>query len=37
VNEKTKVFLVSCSVLKEELEKLVEQGSLKAELVFVSE
>jgi hypothetical protein len=36
VNEKTKVFLVSCSVLKEELEQLVKQGSLDAELVFVS-
>jgi hypothetical protein len=36
VNEKVKVCFVSCSVLKEELEKLVEQGSLKAELVFVN-
>ncbi|MCX6644033.1 MAG: DUF1638 domain-containing protein [Candidatus Bathyarchaeota archaeon] len=36
MNEKTNVCLVSRSVLKEELEKLVEQGSLKAELVFVS-
>jgi hypothetical protein len=31
-----KVCLVSCSVLKDELEKLVELGSLKADLVFVS-
>ena len=36
VNEKTKVCLVSCSVLREELEALVKQGSLDAELVFVS-
>jgi len=36
VNEKTKVCLVSCSVLKEELELLVKQGSLDTELVFVS-
>lgn len=31
-----KPCLVSCSVLKEELEKLVEQGDLDADLVFVS-
>jgi hypothetical protein len=36
VNEKSKFCLVSCSVLKEELEQLVKQGSLDAELVFVS-
>jgi hypothetical protein len=36
VNEKTKLCLVSCSVLKEELQQLVKQGSLDAELVFVS-
>jgi hypothetical protein len=36
VNEKTKFCLVSCSVLREELEQLVKQGSLDAELVFVS-
>ena len=36
MNEKTKFCLVSCSVLKEELEQLVKQGSLDAELVFVS-
>jgi hypothetical protein len=36
VNEKTKVCLVSCSVLREELEQLVKRGSLNADLVFVS-
>jgi len=36
VNEKPKVCLVSCSVLREELEQLVKQGNLDAELVFVS-
>jgi len=36
VNEKAKVCLVSCSVLKEELEQLVKRGSLDADLVFVS-
>jgi uncharacterized protein DUF1638 len=36
VNEKAKVCLVSCSVLKEELEQLIKQGSLDAKLVFVS-
>ena len=36
MNEKTKLCLVSCSVLREELEQLVKQGSLDAELVFVS-
>ena len=36
MNEKTKFCLVSCSVLREELEQLVKQGSLDAELVFVS-
>ena len=36
MNEKTKICLVSCSVLKEELEQLVKQGSLNADLVFVS-
>ena len=34
VNES--ICLVSCSVLKEELEQLVKQGSLDAKLVFVS-
>jgi hypothetical protein len=37
VKEKTKFCLVSGSVLKEELKQLVKQGSLDAELVFVSE
>ena len=36
MNEKPKVCLVSCSVLREELEQLVKQGRLDAELVFVS-
>jgi Protein of unknown function (DUF1638) len=36
VNEKSKVCLVSCSVLKDELEMLVKQGSLDVNLVFVS-
>ena len=33
---KPQVCLVSCSVLKQELQQLVKQGSLDAELVFVS-
>ena len=36
MKEKTKVCLVSCSVLREELEKLVELGSLDVDLIFVS-
>jgi len=36
VNERPKVCLVSCSVLKEEIQQLVTQGNLDAELVFVS-
>jgi hypothetical protein len=36
VSEKAKPCLVSCSVLKEELEKLVKQGDLDVDLVFVS-
>ncbi len=36
MDEKPKVCLVSCSVLREELEQLVKQGSIDAELVFVS-
>ena len=36
MNEKPKVCLVSCSVLKEEIQQLVKQGDLDAELVFVS-
>jgi len=31
-----KVCLVSCSVLKDELQRLIKEGSLDAELVFVS-
>ena len=33
---KPKICIVSCSVLREELQHLVKQGSLEAELVFVS-
>ena len=36
MSEKAKVCLVSCSVLKEEIQQLVKQGSIDAELVFVS-
>ena len=36
MNDKPKVCLVSCSVLREELEQLVKQGRLDVELVFVS-
>jgi hypothetical protein len=36
VDKKAKVCLVSCSVLREELERLVKLGILDAELVFVS-
>ena len=36
MSEKPKICLVSCGVLREELEQLVRQGSLNAELVFVS-
>jgi hypothetical protein len=36
VNKKTKPCLVSCSVLRKEIEKLVQRGDLDAELVFVS-
>jgi hypothetical protein len=36
VDKKAKVCLVSCSVLREELEQLVKQGNLDADLVFVS-
>ncbi len=35
MKEKSKGCLVSCSVLREELEQLVKQGDLEAELVFV--
>jgi hypothetical protein len=36
VAEKPKVCLVSCSVLKEEIQQLIKQGSLDAEVVYVS-
>ncbi len=36
MTEKSQVCLVSCSVLREELELLKKQGKLNAELVFVS-
>jgi len=36
MKEKPKICLVSCSVLKRELQKLVKDGKLDAELVFVS-
>ena len=36
MNQKTKICLVSCSALKDELQQLVKQGRLDAELVFVS-
>jgi hypothetical protein len=36
MNKKPKVCLVSCSVLRDELEHLVNQGELDADLVFVS-
>jgi hypothetical protein len=36
MNKEDKLCLVSCSVLREELEKLVKEGGLDAELVFVS-
>ena len=36
MNKEDKLCLVSCSVLREELEKLVKGGGLDAELVFVS-
>ena len=36
MNQKTKPCLVSCSVLRMEIEKLVKQGELNAETVFVS-
>lgn len=35
MDEKVKIYLVSCSVLKKELEQLVKQGELDAELIFV--
>jgi len=36
VSKKPKICLVSCSVLKEELQQLVKEGKLDARLVFVS-
>jgi hypothetical protein len=36
LKEKEKPCLVSCSVLKEEIERLVKQGDLDVEVVFVS-
>jgi hypothetical protein len=36
VTEKPKICLVSCSVLKEEIQQLIKQGSLDAEVVYVS-
>jgi len=36
VTEKPKVCLVSCSVLKQEIQQLIKEGSLDAEVVFVS-
>lgn len=36
VEQKSKVCVVSCSVLKKELQKLKSEGKLDAELVFVS-
>jgi hypothetical protein len=35
VSAKAKVCLVSCSVLKDEIEQLISQGDLNAEVVFV--
>lgn len=36
MSQKTRLCLVSCSVLRKEIEKLVQQGELDAEFVFVS-
>jgi hypothetical protein len=36
VTEKPKICLVSCSVLKEEIQQLIKQGSLDVEVVYVS-
>ena len=35
MNEKTRVFVVSCNVLQKELEQLVKQGDIDGKLVFV--
>ncbi len=36
VNGKTKICLVACSVLKEEIQQLIKQGDLDADVVYVS-
>ena len=36
MKEKSKICLVACSVLKEEIQQLIKQGNLDAEAVFVS-
>ena len=36
MSKKSKPCLVACSVLREEIEKLIEQGELEATVVFVS-
>jgi hypothetical protein len=36
MNKKPKVCIISCSVLKEEIQQLIKQGSLDAEVVYVS-
>ena len=36
LSKKAKVCIVSCSVLKDELQQLVKQGELDADLIFVS-
>jgi len=36
MNQKDKPCLVSCSVLRKEIQQLVQQGELEADLVFVS-
>ena len=36
MDQKTKPCIVSCSVLKDEIEKLVKEGELNADLLFVS-
>jgi len=36
MNQKTKPCIVSCSVLRKEIEKLVQEGELNADVIFVS-
>ncbi len=36
MKEKSKICLVACSVLKEEIQQLIKQGNLDAEAIFVS-